>query len=120
MLHLINYSNLYFIQEKKAERKKRKQEGHAPGIPRTIENTREPDATILDPKTQENEERIEEMNVDIQNDEFQSYFQKQYEPKVLITYSDNPLGVSIIFLLKCSLDFECCYQGQLFYSAITG
>lgn len=54
------------------------------------------------------------MNVDIQNDEFQSYFQKQYEPKVLITYSDNPLGVSIILLLKCSLAFECCYQGQLF------
>lgn len=53
------------------------------------------------------------MNVDIQNDEFQSYFQKQYEPKVLITYSDNPLGVSIIILLKCSLAFDCFYQGQL-------
>lgn len=45
------------------------------------------------------------MNVDIQNDEFQSYFQKQYEPKVLITYSDNPLGVSIILLLKMQFSF---------------
>jgi len=82
---------------KKAERKKRIQEGHPKGIPRTIENTREPDATILDPKIQENEERIEEATIDIQNDEFQSYFQGQYEPKVLITYSDNPLGKTRAF-----------------------
>lgn len=92
------------IKEKKAERKKRKEEGHAPGIPRTIENTREPDATILDPKQQENEERIEEMNVDIQNDEFKSYFQKDYEPKVLITYSDNPVGVSSLIIILYSIN----------------
>lgn len=82
------------FKEKKAEKKRRKQEGHVPGVPRTIENTREPDATILDPTAQENEERIEEANLDVQNDEFKSYFQNQYEPKILITYSDNPLNVS--------------------------
>lgn len=83
------------LQQKKAERKRRKAEGEAPGIPRTIENTREPDTTVLDPQVQENEERIEEMNLDLQTDEFQSYFQNQYEPKVLITYSDNPLRVGL-------------------------
>lgn len=89
---------LFLLQQKKLERKRRQQEGHTPGIPRTIENTREPDATVLDPKVQENEEKIEEMNIDVQTDEFQSYFQNQYEPKVLITYSDNPLSVSNLYL----------------------
>ncbi|XP_054290374.1 probable ribosome production factor 1 [Macrosteles quadrilineatus] len=84
-------------KQKKAERKRRKAEGEAPGIPRTIENTREPDTTVLDPQVQENEERIEEMNLDLQTDEFQSYFQNQYEPKVLITYSDNPLRKTRVF-----------------------
>uniref|UniRef100_A0A1B6EXZ7 Brix domain-containing protein n=1 Tax=Cuerna arida TaxID=1464854 RepID=A0A1B6EXZ7_9HEMI len=94
---LVEKQRILLKKQKKAERKKRKQEGQAPGIPRTIENTREPDATILDPKVQENEERIEEMNIDIQNDEFQSYFQNDYEPKVLITYSDNPLSKTRAF-----------------------
>ncbi|KAG8262918.1 hypothetical protein J6590_043905 [Homalodisca vitripennis] len=95
--HLLESPTIVQHLQKKAERKKRKQEGQAPGIPRTIENTREPDATILDPKVEENEERIEEMNIDIQNDEFQSYFQNDYEPKVLITYSDNPLSKTRAF-----------------------
>lgn len=62
-------------------------------MPRTIESTREKDETVLDPQIEANEERIEEMNLDIQNDEFQEYFQQRYEPKVLITYADNPLKV---------------------------
>lgn len=80
------------LQEKKAERKQRKQQGEAPGIPRTIESTREKDDTVLN-IDEANSERIEEVNLDIENDEYKTYFENQYEPKVLITFADNPVKV---------------------------
>ncbi|XP_075229418.1 putative ribosome production factor 1 isoform X1 [Lycorma delicatula] len=87
---------------KKNERKKRKMAGEEPKIPRTIENTREKDDTILDPENEEDLERIEEMNLDINTDEYASYFQMDYEPKVLITYSDNPLQKTRTFGVELS------------------
>lgn len=47
--------------------------------------------------TEANEERIEEMHVDVKTDEFQNYFNMEYEPKVLITFKDNPLKVIFRF-----------------------
>lgn len=77
--------------------------GESPKIPRTIENSREKDDTILDPENEDDLERIEEMNLDINTDEYANYFQMDYEPKVLITYTDNPLQVYclkiIVFIL---------------------
>lgn len=88
---------LYLLKkEKKAERKRRKQQGDAPGIPRTIENTRERDDTILN-VDEANAERIEEVNLDVENDEYRSFFENQYEPKVLITFADNPIKKTRIF-----------------------
>ena len=52
-------------------------------MPRTIENTREHDVTTVDPED-------EEVQFDIAHDEYESYFTKTYEPKILITSSDNP------------------------------
>ena len=51
--------------------------------------------------TEINKERIEEIQVDVTTDEFQNYFSMEYEPKVLITFRDNPFQV---------LDFDNCYN----------
>ena len=80
----------HLTQVKKEQQKKRREEAEALGdkappkqVPRTIENTREHDITTIDPED-------EEVQFDITNDEYQSYFAKTYQPKVLITSSDNP------------------------------
>lgn len=63
-------------------------------IPRTIENTREYDVTTV-------EQGDEEVTFDITHDEYESYFTKTYEPKILITSSDNPHTVIIMsFVLE--------------------
>ncbi|XP_014243303.1 probable ribosome production factor 1 [Cimex lectularius] len=82
---------------KKEERKRRREAGEAPQKPHTIESLRVPDETILDPTKAENVERIEETAVDINTDDFQSYFSMEYVPKVLITFADNPLQKTRIF-----------------------
>lgn len=78
---------------KKEGQKQRRKEAEALGdnappkqIPRTIENTRENDITTVD-------EEDEEVIFDISHDEYESYFSKTYEPKILITSSDNPHSV---------------------------
>lgn len=38
----------------------------------------------------------EEIDWDINNDEFKDYFDKTYEPKVIITSTDNPHAVRTI------------------------
>merc|ERR1712192_86107 len=43
-------------------------------------------------------EEDEEVEHDVANDEFSSYFAKTYEPKVLITCSDNPHSKTIAFM----------------------
>jgi hypothetical protein len=41
-----------------------------------------------------------ELNLELERDELSSYFQKTYEPKVLITFSDNPHEVYFIFVFS--------------------
>lgn len=54
-------------------------------IPRTVENTRIIDETLVDPKN-------EEVQLDLKNDELEAHWDPKNErnPKVLITTSDNP------------------------------
>ena len=52
---------------------------------------REKDETMV---ADESPEDAEEVELDLKLDEMSSYFEHSYEPKVLITYSDNPTGVS--------------------------
>lgn len=96
--------NKELIEKRKAKkeaRKKRKQAGEKPGVPHTIETLRVKDETVLD-VTEANEDRIQEVQMDINTDDFQSYFKMEYEPKVLITFKDNPLKRSRIFGVELS------------------
>lgn len=72
---------------KKAERKKRKDAGAPKNVPKTIESMREKDDTMLVDMVEEDQL---ELNLELERDELSSYFQRAYEPKVLITFSDNP------------------------------
>ncbi|GAB6029334.1 Ribosome production factor 1 [Chamberlinius hualienensis] len=70
-------------------RQKRKEEAERLGdaapkpVTRTLENTRERDETMIKGED-------EEVEKDEATDEMASYFNKLYEPKVLITSADNP------------------------------
>lgn len=75
-------------KNKKVARQLRRKCGEKPQVPKTLENTREPDLTVLD-DNDENAERLEEVNRDMDTDEFCSYFNCEYEPKVLLTYSTS-------------------------------
>ncbi|XP_077500421.1 ribosome production factor 1 isoform X2 [Amblyomma americanum] len=82
--------------KRQAQRKRRK-EAEALGedappkqVPRTIENTREPDDTMVQPDD-------EEVQLDEAMDEMAAYFRKEYTPKLLITTSDNPHTRTIRF-----------------------
>jgi ribosome production factor 1 len=66
-------------------------------VPKTIDSMREKDDTML---VDMDEEDQLELNLEIERDELSSYFQKTYEPKVLITFSDNPHEVSFIFVFS--------------------
>jgi len=90
-------------KEKKARQEARKKEAEALGdeappklVPKTIDNMREYDETTVGGK--EGTEEDEEVEHDISNDEFAGYFDKTYEPKVLITCSDNPHSRTIAFI----------------------
>ncbi|KAG9508890.1 Ribosome production factor 1, partial [Fragariocoptes setiger] len=71
--------------EKKRKKKKMElvEDEKPKGKPRTIENTREYDETMVASDD-------EEIQYDIQHDEMESYFKQNQHPKVLITTSDNP------------------------------
>ncbi|KAM9460947.1 ribosome production factor 1 [Clarias gariepinus] len=88
-------------QEKRKQklqlRKKRKKEREALGdkappkeVPKTIENQRIYDETVVDPED-------EEVAFDEGTDEFSAYFNKLVNPKVLITTSDRPRGRTVRF-----------------------
>lgn len=77
---------------KKEERKKRKNLGVPKNVPKTIDSMREKDDTML---ADMDEEDQLELNLELERDELSSYFQKAYEPKVLITFSDNPHQVNL-------------------------
>ena len=90
-------------------------------VPKTIDSMREYDETTVGKSThiadskdaidnedsigekpveqiQEEAEEDEEVNWDIANDQFKEYFNKTYEPKVLITSADNPHSKTISFI----------------------
>ena len=90
-------------KEKRARQEARKAEAEALGdeappklVPKTIDSMREYDETTVGGK--EGTEEDEEVEHDIVNDEFSTYFAKSYEPKVLITCSDNPHSRTIAFI----------------------
>lgn len=81
-------------KQKKEIRAERERTGAPKGIPHTIESLREKDETTVgDIDDDENAE----LQLELENDEFSDYYQKTYAPKVLITYSDNPLKKTRIF-----------------------
>lgn len=73
---------------KKRERKRKQDEAEVLGeeapprkVPHTLESLREVDPTYVD---------VDNPAEDMEVDEFASYFNKTYVPKVLITSSANP------------------------------
>lgn len=79
---------------KRQERAKRKQSDAPKQIPHTLESLREKDETNVGDLNAEDNEIIRE---DLSVDEFSDYFQQSYEPKTLITFSDNPCSKTRLF-----------------------
>lgn len=80
---------------KKEAKKKRIQEGAPKQVPHTIESLREKDETTVTGDLDDEENA--ELKVDFEHDEFAAYYKHAYEPKVLITFSDNPTRKNRIF-----------------------
>ncbi|KAJ3662770.1 hypothetical protein Zmor_007099 [Zophobas morio] len=79
---------------KKLAKKQTKLEGGPKKVPHTLESLRIKDeTTVNDINTEENEL----VKNDLDNDEFSEYYQQSYEPKILITYADNPMRKTRIF-----------------------
>uniref|UniRef100_A0A8R1HPP3 Uncharacterized protein n=1 Tax=Caenorhabditis japonica TaxID=281687 RepID=A0A8R1HPP3_CAEJA len=82
---------------RQAEREQIREElgGDAPQkeVPKTIESTREYDATMVD-------EHDEEVEHDEANDEFSTYFNRETSPKVMITMTPKAKIVSIYGFLE--------------------
>ncbi|XKL60439.1 hypothetical protein PGB90_007496 [Kerria lacca] len=93
--HIIRKENIKRLKIKKKEKKIRKKERTEPLVPKTIETQREPDTTIVANIPEETER-------DYETDEFGSYFAKEYEPKILITFSENPVKASRKFAIYLS------------------
>jgi len=84
-------------RKKEAEAcEERGEEAPAKLVPKTIDSMREYDETTVGGK--EGTEEDEEVEHDVATDEFSAYFAKTYEPKVLITCSDNPHSRTIAFM----------------------
>ncbi|XP_034238742.1 probable ribosome production factor 1 [Thrips palmi] len=80
-------------RKKKALKKKREKEGVEKQVPHTIESLRVPDETTINIT----EEKQLETEKDHELDELSTYFSREVEPKVLITYCDNPHKRTRIF-----------------------
>lgn len=78
------------MQAKREARKKRQKEGGPRQVPHTIESLRLKDETSVGDLAAEDNELVRD---ELDCDEFSSYFKEEYEPKILITYADNPLRV---------------------------
>ncbi len=101
-------------KDKKARQEYRRKEAKALGdeapaklVPKTLESTREHDETMLVSTRKDEdggEQRVadEEALWDVANDEFKDYFDKEREPKVLITSTDNPHSRTIAFMKELS------------------
>ncbi|XP_319105.3 probable ribosome production factor 1 [Anopheles gambiae] len=74
-------------KEEKEAKKTRKLEGIPSAPNHTIESLREKDDTTV--VNMEGEDQAEVMN-DLANDEFCEYYQKSYEPRVMITFNATP------------------------------
>lgn len=83
-------SSMFSNQAKKEAKKTREKEGIPKKTPHTIDSLREKDETTI---TDLNAEENELIRDDLEQDEFSDYFKQSYDPKVLITYSDNPMKV---------------------------
>ncbi|KAJ6648835.1 putative ribosome production factor 1 [Pseudolycoriella hygida] len=75
-------------KEQKRARRQRKEEGGPRSTGHTIESLREKDHTTVDNLEDSDQE---ELQLELQTDEFSEYFNREITPKVLITYADNPL-----------------------------
>lgn len=103
-------------KEKLQEKKRKKKEAEAMGeeappkkVPKTIENMRIPDETMVSPQD-------EEVAKDEETDEFASYFNRDTTPKVLITTSDRPCSRTNKFckeLKRCIPNSEIHYRRGL-------
>ena len=108
-------SSYPLVQEKRERQAGRKAEAKALGedappklVPKTIESMREHDETTVNNNQSVSGsagaagEVDEETLWDISNDEYRLYFEKSYEPKVLITSTDNPHSRTIAFMKELS------------------
>ncbi|XP_063227266.1 probable ribosome production factor 1 [Bacillus rossius redtenbacheri] len=74
--------------KKDARKQKRKGvEARPRQTPRTLESTREKDPAMVDAL---GDSESEEYQYLLAHDEFSSYYNKTYEPRVVVTFSDNP------------------------------
>lgn len=83
-------------KDKKKRKLEKKQEGDdvPKKVPHTLETLREKDETTVEHALEEEQDEVQK---DMELDELSSYYQNSYEPKVLITYSDNPHNKTRIF-----------------------
>lgn len=72
----------------------RKKSGEPKQVPHTLESLREKDETTVTDLESEQNAAVRD---DLDHDEFSDYYRHSYEPKVLITYSDNPMKKTRIF-----------------------
>ncbi|CAG9837713.1 unnamed protein product [Diabrotica balteata] len=79
---------------KKESKKARDKEGQPKKVPHTIESLREKDETII---THLDDAENDLIRDDLEEDEFSEFYKQSYEPKVLITYADNPMKKTRIF-----------------------
>ena len=84
------------IQRKKreAEQPELKEQRLRENVPRTIENTREADETIVDPED-------EEVKADQDADTFASFFAEQRNPNVLVTTNKRVSPVQLSSEVEC-------------------
>lgn len=79
---------------KKEAKKQREREGAPKKVPHTIDSLRIKDETTVTNLEDEENELIRD---DLDKDEFSDYYKHSYEPKVLITFADNPMRKTRIF-----------------------
>lgn len=89
-------------KRKKSERRQRRKAGVPANPGHTIESLRETDQTTI---TNIEDSDNEELRKELETDDFSSYFEGTYEPKILITFADNPVTLTRKFGLELSRIF---------------
>ena len=96
-------------KEKKEQKAKRKREVEELGadappkqIPRTLDNTREADDTVVEPED-------EEVQADVEGDEFAPYFDEGKVPKIMVTTRPRPSSKLFSFIQELMTLFPRCY-----------